>query len=150
MREEQEVQGKGDARPPYRKLSQKVGEERDKWARRGAVLSTGSPADQVPRVGLSPHPCNHPASDTPSQAGAGGPGEQPRRNSREVSSPTPSQTIHYPTGPENWSSRLYLSCSWLVLGSLVIVKLFQSSQKRGEEREGLSQLSACSLVDEHN
>ena len=137
MGEEQEVQGKRSARPPYRKLSQKVGEERDKQARRGAVLTTGSPADQVPEwacrpiLAISQHQTHSP------RQGQEDLGNSPEETAeRSPPAPLPNGvTLHYPTGPESWSSRLYLGCSWLVL---FIDKLFQSSQGREERRLQMS------------
>lgn len=70
VREEQGVHGKGVQVPLQKKLPKNVGEERDRQTRGGAAPRAGSPAGQVPGVGLHAHPLHQLA------AGAAGPGER--------------------------------------------------------------------------
>ena len=78
--------------PLQKKLSENVGEETDRQTGGGAAPGAGSPAGQVPGVGLHAHPLSQLASDAPCPAGAAGPGEQAQEE--EQRGPLPAAPPH--------------------------------------------------------
>lgn len=80
--------------------------------------------------------CYQPASDILSRQGQEDLGQQEKQQRGLLPHPFPMGDTPLPMGQRAGHLGYHLRLQWLVLGSLVIVKLFQSSQGREERRGG--------------